>query len=111
MHEFAFRFHLAPGLETKVRPDGNVEVCDNMNGARLLIRGEPRDRKPGSAELRAPILEPRFSSRDYGAREPSVSVSWTAKTLAPLTMEFMLVPVCPGEDETERLGTVSAAGA
>jgi len=36
-HSFSFRFHFAPGLETKVRADGMIEVGDKMNGARLLI--------------------------------------------------------------------------
>ncbi|HEX3142860.1 MAG TPA: heparinase II/III family protein, partial [Pyrinomonadaceae bacterium] len=36
-HEFSFRFHFAPGLETEVRPDGIVLACDKIQGASLLI--------------------------------------------------------------------------
>ena len=94
-HSFSFRFHFAPGLETKVRADGMIEVCDKMNGARLLIAA--------SGVNAEPVLESQFSSRDYGAKEPSVSACWTVRSAAPLAARFVLVPVRAGEDETERL--------
>lgn len=106
-HEFSFRFHLAPNLDTKVRPDGIVEVCDKMNGARLLIICQKPDRD-GGLDV---ILEPRFSSIDYGEKEPTVSVCWPVRSAAPLRMEFMLIPNGPGEDETERIKVVSELGA
>jgi Heparinase II/III-like protein/Heparinase II/III N-terminus len=95
-HDLAFRFHFAPGLETSVRSDGFVEVCDKMNGARLLI--------VASGLAAEPILESRFSSRDYGAKAPSTSVCWTVRAAVPFTAQFTLVPVGPNEDESERLG-------
>jgi len=110
-HEFSFRFHLAPSLDSKVHHDGIVEVCDKMNGARLLIACRKPDGKggqPGQLEMK-PALEPRFSSRDYGAKEPSVSVCWNVRGAAPLRIEFMLVPIRPGEDENERTKAVSEA--
>jgi Heparinase II/III N-terminus/Heparinase II/III-like protein len=110
-HEFSFRFHIAPSLATKVRPDGIVEVCDKMSGARLFIAYQKRHVEGGQAgatEMKA-ALEPCFSSHDYGAKEPSVSVCWTVRTAAPLKMEFMLVPIRPGEDENERMKVVSEA--
>jgi Heparinase II/III-like protein/Heparinase II/III N-terminus len=94
-HSFSFRFHFAPGLETKVRADRNVEVWDKTNGARLLIA-------PSGVNAE-PILESRFSSRDYGAKESSVSVCWTVRSPVPLTAEFVLVPIRAGEDEGARL--------
>ncbi len=94
-HDLSFRFHFAPGLEAKVRSDGIVEVCDKMNGARLLIVASGIG---GQAEL-----ESRFSSRDYGAKEPSVSVCWAVRSALPVTAQFVLVPVCAGEAEGERL--------
>ena len=100
-HEFSFRFHLAPGLDPKRCPDGIVEVCDKMNGSRLLIVCHQVDRT-GKLEMKA-AFEPRFSSRDYGAKEPSVSVCWTIRSEAPLSAEFMLVPIRPGEDGNERI--------
>ena len=98
-HDLAFRFHFAPGLETSVRPDGTDEVCDKMSFARLLIAA--------SGLAAEPVLESRFSSGDYGAKEPSVSVCWTVRIALLLTARFALVPVASGEDEGERLGLAS----
>ena len=108
MHEFGFRFHFAPGLETKVRPDGIVEVCDKMNRARLLIVCQQPDSGEGQVDL-TPALESRFSSRDYGQKEPSVSVCWTVRCAAPFRVEFQLIPVGAGENEKERVAIVSEA--
>jgi len=108
-HEFHFRFHVAPSLVTTMRPDGIVEVCDKMSGARLLIVCQ----KPEGGQLAGskPVLESRFFSRDYGAKEPSVSVCWTLRSVAPLGMAFMLVPIRPRENENERMKVVSEPGA
>jgi len=95
-HDLSFRFHLAPGLKIKVRPDGIVEVCDKMKGSRLLIVASGISVQAG--------LEARFSSRDYGAKEPSISVCWAVQVAVPLTAQFTLVPVGTNEDESERLG-------
>jgi hypothetical protein len=94
-HDLSFRFHFAPGLEAKVRPDGIVEVCDKMNGARLLIVASGIG---GQAEL-----EERFSSRDYGAKAPSVSVCWAVSAAVPFAAQFALVPVASDDDESARL--------
>lgn len=94
-HDLSFRFHFAPGLETSIRSDGMIEVCDKMNGARLLI--------VASGTNAEPILESRFSSRDYGAKEPSVSVCWTVSAAAPFAAQFALVPVASDDDESARL--------
>ena len=87
-HDFAFRFHLAPGLEVSIRADGTVEVCDKMNGARLLILA----RGP-AAEA---VLEPRFSSQDYGSKAPSITVCWTVRSTLPVNAQFVLFPVRAG---------------
>ena len=89
-HDFSFRFHFAPGLKLKVRPDGIIEVCDKMSGARLLIVPS------GISVLGA--LEERFSSRDYGAKSPSISVCWTVRGSAPLTASFVLLPLRAGQE-------------
>jgi len=94
-HDLAFRFHFAPGLETSVRPDGTIEVCDKMTAVRLLIKA--------SGLTAEPALETRFSSRDYGAKEQSVSVCWSVRAELPFTAQFVLVPVCAGEDVGARL--------
>jgi hypothetical protein len=95
-HQLAFRFHFAPGLETGLRSDGSIEVCDKMNGARLLIIT--------SGLAAEAVLEERFSSADYGAKAPSVSICWTQQASLPLTVQFALVPVSSNEDVGERLG-------
>ncbi len=94
-HDLAFRFHFAPELETSIRPDGTIEVCDKMNGARLLI--------VLSGLAAEPALESRFSSRDYGAKALSVSVCWTTQAALPFAARFVLIPVRADEDESERL--------
>ncbi len=88
-HDLSFRFHFAPGRETSVRSDGMVEVCDKMNGARLLIVAS-------GISVQA-AFEERFSSRDYGAKEPSVSVCWTVRGVAPITARFVLIPLRAGQ--------------
>jgi hypothetical protein len=97
-HQLAFRFHLASGLETSVRSDGIIEVWDKMNDARLLIV---------SRGLGKPVLEPRWSSRDYGAKEASVSVCWNLRTSLPFTAYFCIVPVGAGEGRDERVAMAS----
>jgi hypothetical protein len=94
-HDLAFRFHFAAELEASIGPDGTIEVCDKMNGARLLI--------VASGLTAEPALESRFSSRDYGAKAPSVSVCWAVRSVLPVTAQFVLVPVPANEDESERL--------
>ncbi len=108
-HECAFRFHIAPGLETRIRPDGIVEVCDKMNGTRLLIAYRKPDQQRGQSnanrtDLEAK-LEPRFSSNDYGAKLPSISACWSLRTALPYSAHFAIIPVCAKENERERLGS------
>ncbi|HEY0544378.1 MAG TPA: alginate lyase family protein [Pyrinomonadaceae bacterium] len=99
-HVFKFRFHLAHGLETSVRADGNLEAYDKISAARLFII--PLDAPD------APALEACWTSREYGAKMPSVSACWTLSAHAPLTARWALVPVCAGEDETERISNLKA---
>jgi hypothetical protein len=95
-HLFRFRFHMASGLETSIRADNHLRACDKIKNARLFI--VPLDLKE------RPELEPRFASRDYGAKRPSVSACWTVRSNAPVfTARWALVPVCAGEDEEARL--------
>jgi len=88
-HDLSFRFHFAPGLKLEVRPDGIIEVCDKMNGARLLI--------VASGISAQAELEERFSSSDYGGKEPSISVSWTVRGVAPINARFVLLPLRAGQ--------------
>jgi hypothetical protein len=97
-HAFRFRFHFAAGVRAVVRADRTVEVCDTITPARLFI-------VPPEG-LDAPALEPRHSSRDYGAREESAAACWTIQADAPLTLNWSLVPVRAGEDADERIKKV-----
>lgn len=97
-HTFRFRFHIAPGLEILPKTDGLSEIRDNENNARLVIA--PLDLKT------EPAVEPRWFSRDYGAKTPSHAVCWTVEAEAPLQVRWLLVPVCPREDTGARFALV-----
>jgi hypothetical protein len=98
-HDLFFRFHFAPGLETSVRSDGMVEVFDKTNSARLLIHAGELNVSSASP----PELETRFSTQNYGEKEPSVSACWFVRAALPFAMNFVMVPICLGEHEGERL--------
>jgi len=114
-HELAFRFHVAPGIETRVKSDDIVELRDKANDARLVIRCQKPDTgwggEGGPVSLPLPELESQFSSTDYGAKEESVSACWKINTTLPFGLRFQLIPICAGEDERERLRMVSLPGA
>ena len=98
-HVFRFRFHFAEGVDMSVRADGIALACDKMTGARLFVVA-----LDASA---APEFEPRFTSRDYGARSASVSACWTIRATVPLTLRWAIVPACASENEGERLNLVA----
>src|SRR5439155_14464497 len=102
-HEAAVRFHLAPGIEPKLRPDGIVELWDKMSGARLLILCQKPEREEEQLSLHDPMFDPQFSSNDYGEKEPSVSVCWTRRSAMPLKMQFALIPISSDEDERAQI--------
>jgi Heparinase II/III-like protein/Heparinase II/III N-terminus len=93
-HDFAFRFHFAPELESRLRDDGSVELLDQVNSARLLIFAE--------GISATPEFETRFSSREYGNKQPSTSVCWNVRAGVSLTAKFVLAPVCAGDNQAER---------
>ncbi len=90
-HDFRFRFHFADQLEIAIHDNGNVRALSSINGARLFILA--LDFKE------APALEPRFVSRDYGAKSPSISACWTRRSLLPLLARWAIVPLCADEDD------------
>jgi hypothetical protein len=97
-HVFRFRFHLADGLEISVRAQGIVCACDKMARARLFVC---------ALDLGdAPELEPRFVSRDYGAKSASASLCWTVRAHAPRVFHWALVPACAADDEAERFSLI-----
>ncbi|HEX8142174.1 MAG TPA: alginate lyase family protein [Pyrinomonadaceae bacterium] len=94
-HVFRFRCHFAEGLEVSVGADAIVRACDKMTGASLLVIFDDG--------FEPPALEPRYASRDYGAKHPTVAACWTRRTHSPLLTRWLIVPVCAGEDEGARL--------
>jgi hypothetical protein len=94
-HVFRFRCHFAEALEVSVGADAIVRACDKMTGARLLVV------VPDALE--PPSLEPRYASRDYGEKHPTIAACWTRRAHTPLVIRWLIVPVCAGEDENARL--------
>lgn len=94
-HIFRFRYHFAEGLELSVGADLIVRACDKITGARLLVVAL-EDAEP-------PSLEPRYASRDYGEKHPTIAACWTRRAHAPLVTRWLIVPVCAAEDEGARL--------
>lgn len=93
-HDFRFVFHAAPGRG--IRNEGShVEIVDTASGARLIVWA-----LDGHQDV---VVEPRWSSRDYGAREESAAAVWKIKAPVPLRVRWLLLPICAGEDEVARL--------
>ena len=91
-HDFAFRFHCAPGIDVEVTADGNVQLCDKIGGARLLIAP--------LTEGAPPVLEPSFVSTDYGAKEASTIVCWFHRGGVSARKRWALIPSSGSEDES-----------
>jgi hypothetical protein len=99
-HTFRFRFHAGRGISARVRGDG-AELYDAGNGARLLVVALDLEGQP--------VVETRWTSRDYGERAPSQSLCWALRAAAPLRVAWALVPVCATEDEGARLAETAGA--
>lgn len=98
-HSLTARFHFDSDLEVEIYTQNSVVVRDRGTGAKLYVH-------PLALEL-PPVLERLFSSREYGKKKPSVSAAWTINSKVPCTLTWALIPVCPGEDENERLKVLS----
>ena len=97
-HEFKFIFHFAPGLEIAVSDDNLVTARDGRTDVSLLI-------KPLGLNS-PPELEPRFSSRNYGKKDPSIATVWTVNSAAPLSARWAIIPLSAGQDRASRLSAV-----
>ena len=98
-HDLFFRFHCAPEVDVTLRSDGILELCDRISHARLLV-----------ALLQAPAsfeLEPTFVSRDYGAKQSSVSACWSERADVPLTRRWAIVPLRANENETGAVESIA----
>jgi hypothetical protein len=95
VHELTARFHFNAGLEVRAH-NGNSALARNPNsGARLLIQ-------PLDLSL-PPQFEEQFTSRDYGAKEFSLTACWAMETTMPCKFRWLLLPIRSGDDERERL--------
>ncbi len=97
-HRVTTRFHFDSGLEVSAHGETNVVARGGDSGARLFVC---------PIELiQAPVFESLFTSRDYGARAPSVSICWSKETAVPCKFRWAIVPVGPSEEEADRLSLV-----
>jgi uncharacterized heparinase superfamily protein len=98
-HDFAFRFHCASGIDVQVSPDGNLQLCDKINDACLLIAP--------LTESGRPVLESGFVSTDYGRKESSIIVCWRERGSGPLRKSWALIPSSASDNES-RVTTLTA---
>lgn len=102
-HDVATRFHFNSGLEVG---GGYNQVAalahDKEGGARLLVH--PLDLK----EL--PEFEAQFTSREYGAKESSLTARWSITTEVPLELRWILLPISADDDERERFKLIERVG-
>jgi Heparinase II/III-like protein/Heparinase II/III N-terminus len=98
-HDFAFRFHCAPRIDVQVSPDGNLQLCDKINGACLLI--------VPLTESGRPVLESGFVSTDYGRKESSIIVCWQERGSVSLRKSWALIP-SSASDKESRVNTLIA---
>ncbi|HEV8587447.1 MAG TPA: alginate lyase family protein [Pyrinomonadaceae bacterium] len=98
LHELTTRFHFNAGLEVRAHNGNSALARDPNSGARLLIR-------PLNL-AQPPQFEEQFTSRDYGAKEGSLTACWAMETTMPCKFRWLLVPIRSGDDERERLALV-----
>ncbi|HSE32385.1 MAG TPA: alginate lyase family protein [Pyrinomonadaceae bacterium] len=92
-HEFLIRFHLDAGLE--VTPSkGGIMARDRVSGAGLVIRALTFEATPE--------LQLQSVSYDYGHQTESTTACWTVVG-RPSKMSWLIVPVCAGEVEVDRV--------
>jgi hypothetical protein len=90
-HDYASRFHCAPGLEADMMADGMVRLYDNISGARLFIVPLTENGKL--------TFERGFVSRDYGDKQASVIACWFARASGPLVQSWAIIPKCREEKD------------
>jgi uncharacterized heparinase superfamily protein len=97
-HELATRFHFNSSLEVAEYNQGAAFAGEKNSGARLLVH---------SLDLKKlPELEQQFTSRDYGAKEPSVTACWSTRAALPYKLRWLLIPICSDDDEHDRLALI-----
>ena len=101
-HLLDIRFHFDTALEVSLLDGGQVVAYDKTIGAKLFVSCL----EPGQQ----PTLEEQFVSRDFGSKQPSTSALWSVRHSVPHKLHWTILPVCPGENEDERLQLVKEQG-
>jgi hypothetical protein len=98
-HDFRFRFHFAEELDVSAHAQAIAVARDKITGARLFVAALGLDD--------APEFEPRFRSRDYGAKSASLVACWTIRESAPQVFRWAVVPACRSVDEENALSLIA----
>jgi uncharacterized heparinase superfamily protein len=93
-HQFDFFFHFAPGLELTLTEDRTVTGLDPKTNTSLAIH--PLDPAVNFEQ------QPRFSSRNYGEKLPSVAAQAALNSTVPLTVRWAIMPMRRDEDRASR---------
>jgi hypothetical protein len=97
-HSVAARFHFDSGLRVELESQNLAVATRDQSGVRLLVFSFD-----SGADT---TLEQNFVSRDYGSKQPSLSICWSRRVGCPAKFRWAIVPVCKGEDEGDRLSAV-----
>ncbi|MEO6392877.1 MAG: heparinase II/III-family protein, partial [Pyrinomonadaceae bacterium] len=97
-HQFDLYFHFAPKLQVELVDSSAVRARDEDTCNALLIIA--------LEEIDVPTLEPRFSSRDYGTKSPSIAARWSTTTDAPIIQRFAILPIGTNDDEASRRSVI-----
>lgn len=107
-HGIAVRFQFDAGLEVEVgegkdpggRRENAVAAWDKMAG----LNGDAAKLLVCALDVKQPPqLEPRFTSRHYGSKQPSVSACWSVKVSLPCKLRWAIVPLRADEEFEDRL--------
>jgi len=113
-HTVAARFHFDAGLEVEARSEIHNEGAGG-GGKSIAVAWDKMSEEAGTRLfvcaidlLEQPQLEPRYSSKHYGSKLPSVSACWSTRTTLPRKLRWAIVPVCAGETIEERMKVVQS---
>lgn len=121
-HTIAARFHFDADLEVETRGgkyaggrDANIVMAsdksDKMGNKMMENMGADSAPRLVVCALdvpEPPALEPRFTSKQYGSRRPTVSACWSVKASLPYRLRWAIVPVRAGESIEERMKVVQS---
>ena len=98
-HSISVRFHFVAGLEVTARNE-SVIAHDPASGSKLIVCAITLQTEP--------LLEVQATSRDYGESHPSTTACWKTNG-KHLKVSWLIVPVCAGEFEGDRVKSCGAS--